>query len=99
MQFQFDSKTVLNSAFKLKANKLNTNVCKQTLTNFGNLIINYLMTGLYRFIPSLLSFDWQNSPHCVNECVKEFKIHSVETVSEVSRRSNVNIATYVKQKT
>ena len=31
--------------------------------------------------------------------MKEFKIHSVETVSEVSKRSNVKIVTYVIRKT
>ena len=31
--------------------------------------------------------------------MKKFKIHSVETVSEVSQKSNVKIVTDVKQKT
>ena len=47
------------------------------LMNFDNLILNDLMTGLYRFIPSLLILIfrlWQYSPYCVIECVKEFKI-------------------------
>ena len=30
--------------------------------------------------------------------MKELKIHSVETVSEVSQKSKVKIVTYVKQK-
>ena len=59
--------------------------------NFDNLILNDLMTGLYCFIPSLLILIfclWQYSLYCVIECVKEFKTHSVETVSEASQNSN-----------
>ena len=69
--------------------------------NFDNLILNGLLTGLQRFIQILLNLNfwfWQFSPQCVIECVKEFKIHSVETLIEVSRKSNVKIVTYVKQK-
>ena len=60
--------------------------------NFDNLMHYDLMTGLYRFIPSLLIFlfwHWPCSLHCVIQCVKEFRIHSVEKVSEVSPKSNV----------
>ena len=67
--------------------------------NFDNLILNDLMTGLYQFIPALLiSFfwHWQYSLHCVNQWVQEFKIHSVDTVSELSQKPNVKILTYVK---
>ena len=34
-----------------------------------------------------IEFD-RNTLHCVIQCVKEFKIHSVEKVSEVSHESN-----------
>ena len=59
-----------------------------------------LMTGSHRFITSLsimilLFWHWTYSKHCVIQCVKEFRIHSVETLSEVSRKPNV---TYVKWK-
>ena len=67
--------------------------------NFDNLILNDLMTGLYRFIPSLLIllfWIWPYSQYCVIQCKKEFKIHSVEIVSEVSQMSNVKTVTYVK---
>ena len=95
MQFRLDSKTTLNSASKLKANKLNTNV------NFDNLILNDL-TGLYRFILSfliLLFWPWLYSLSCVIHWVNAFTNHSVETVSEVSQKSKVKVMTYVKQKT
>ena len=66
--------------------------------NFDNIVHYDLMTWLYRFFPFpliLLFWHWPYSP----QCVKEFKIHSVETASEVSQKSNVKIVTYVKGNT
>ena len=64
MQFRLDSKTILNLASVLKANKLNTNADQlaNTLMKFDNLILNDLLTGVYRFIPSLLNliFDFDS---------------------------------------
>ena len=75
MQFQLDSKTILNSTFKRKTDTLSTTVSKRTLMNFDNLILNDLMTGVYP-----VSFDFDlltltDAPHCVIECVKELKFH------------------------
>ena len=54
---------------------------------------------LSRFL-ILFYWHWMYSLHYANQNVKYFQIHhSVETVSEVSRRSSVQIVTYVKQKT
>ena len=71
-----------------------------TLMNFEDLVLKDLMTGIYRFIPSLsivLFWLWQYSLYCVTQWAKEIKIHSVETVSEVSQKSNVKIVTYEKR--
>ena len=68
--------------------------------NFDNLMYYDLITGLYMFIQLLLillSWPWPYSLQNVIQNVKEFKIHSVETVSEVSQQSSVNIVTYKKQ--
>ena len=69
--------------------------------NFDNRNLNDLMTELYRFNPSLLirSLDFGSIRRIASECVKEFKIHSVETVSDVSHLSNVKFVTNVKRKT
>ena len=58
--------------------------------NFDSLILNDSTTGLYPFNPSLLIllfWSWQYSPYCVIQCLKQFKLHSVETVSEVTRKT------------
>ena len=62
--------------------------------NFDNLTHYDLMNRLYRFIPFLsilLFWFWPYSLHCVIECVKEIKTHSVKTVewgtSEVKREN------------
>ena len=55
VQFQLDSKTILQSASKLNANKLKTNLIANTLMNFDNLILNDLMTGLSVYP---ISFDF-----------------------------------------
>ena len=52
-----------------------------------------LMTALY-----LLFLDLDGNHFCVIQCVKEFKIHSVETLSEVSQKSSLKIVTDVKRK-
>ena len=95
-----DSKTTLISASKLKAAKLNTDISYQnTLMNFDNVIVKDLMPGLYRFTPSLLIllfWHWPYSLYCVIQCIKEIKIHSVETKSELSQKSSVKV---VKRKT
>ena len=54
--------------------------------NFDNLILNDLMTGLYRLNPS---FDSEND---------YLKNHSVATAVEVSQKSNVKVMTYAKPK-
>ena len=69
--------------------------------NFDNLIQKDLMIGLYRFIPVLLIllfWHWPYSLNYVIQCLKEFKIQSVEPVIEVSPKTNLKIVTYVKQK-
>ena len=61
--------------------------------NFDNLMHNDLMTGLYRFMPFhfiLLFGIWPHSLNFVIQCVKEFDIHSVETVSEVRKVKREN---------
>ena len=55
--------------------------------NFDNLMQYDLMSALYRFIPFLLIlliWIWLYSEHCVIQCVREFEIHSVETVRQTS---------------
>ena len=68
---------------------------------FANLILNDLMTVLYRFIPFFFYFAPLTSPYslyCVIRYVKNFKIRSAETVSEISQKSNVKVVTHVKRK-
>ena len=65
-----------------------------------HLILNDLMTGLYRYI---LSLDFDLSTLTVfailrNQMHEKIKIDSVQTVSEVSQKSVVKIVTYVIQK-
>ena len=72
-----------------------------TLMNFDNLIYYDLMTGLYRLIRFLLILIfrlWPYSPHYVIQYVEEFKNHSVETVSEISQKSNVEVVNLGKTK-
>ena len=60
-----------------------------------------LMTGLYIFIPFLLIllfWLWPYLLHYVIQCVQELKIHSIETVSEVSQNSSMKIVVYGKRK-
>ena len=60
--------------------------------HFDNLMYNDLKAGFYMFIPFLLIllfWLWPSSVHYVIQYVKEFKTHSVETVSEVSQKSEV----------
>ena len=54
------------------------------------------------FIPFLLILHFWSWPYSLRyaiQYVKEFKIHSVEAVSEVGPQSNVKIVTYRKRKT
>ena len=46
----------------------------------------------------LLFWLWTYSLQCVIQSVKEFKIHTVETVSQESQKSNAKFVTYVKRK-
>ena len=63
--------------------------------NFDNLILNDLVAGLYRLIPSL---DFPLLTLTVFAMLRismhgKIKIHSVETVSEVRLKLNVKIVT------
>ena len=51
-------------------------------SNRSNLMQYDLINGLYRFILFLLIllfWHWPNSLHCIIQCVKELRIHSVGT--------------------
>ena len=70
--------------------------------SFNNLILNYLLTRPYRFIPSILiwSFDFDSINSIIGQLNKwKIKKHWVDTLSEVSQNSNVKIVFYVKRKT
>ena len=65
--------------------------------NFDNLMHYDLMNRLYKFIPFLLILIfwlWLYSLHYVTQWVNKFKIYSVESVSEESKKSNVEIVTW-----
>ena len=55
--------------------------------------------GLSRFFWFLLFWHWPYSINYIIQCLRKFKIHSVEIVSEVSQKSNVKIVTYATRKT
>ena len=64
--------------------------------NFDNLIHYELMSGLYRLSRffRFYYFDIDRIAQFKVQCMKELKIHSVETVSEVSQESNLRTVTY-----
>ena len=66
---------------------------------FDNLMYYDLMTGLHMFMAFLilLFWLWPHSLHYVFQWKQEFKIHSAETVGEVSQKSNVKIVNYEKR--
>ena len=68
--------------------------------NFDNLMHYDLMTRLYVYPVSfiLLFRLWPYSLHFIIQRAKEFEIHSVETVSEVNRKSSVTIVTMWNEK-
>ena len=69
--------------------------------NFDYLMHYDLMTGVYVY-PVYFDFallTWTLLTTLLNSIREKVKIHSVETVSEVSQKSSVQIVTYVKRKT
>ena len=59
------------------------------------------MTGLYPSIRFLWFWSFvidRITLHCVIQCVKEIKNHSVQTVSDKIQKSNVEIVNYVNGK-
>ena len=98
LQFQLDSPTILISASIMKAIKL----IAIALMNFDNLMNSDLMTGIYIIIPYILILLFWLWPYLLNyvfHCLEEFKIHSVEKVSEVSQKSKVETVANVKRRT
>ena len=97
MQFQLDSKPILLIWRVLSFKQISAS---NRFNDFDILIQKDLMTGLNWFIPFLLIllfWHWTYSLNYVIQCLKEFQLHSDETLSEVSQKSKLKTVIYVKQ--
>ena len=97
MQFELDTETIPNSGSKLKLINLIPMSASKHSNKPNSQWLNDRVLLVCPISFYLIFWLWQYSQHWVIECVKRFKIYSVETVSEVSQNSNVKIVTDEKK--